>query len=243
MSDLRDQQQQAANQNTADSEAIDNALKNLHTFVPGIIHSFDPDTQTAQVQPAIKRIFVEKGAVNLPLCLDVPIHFLKCGPFCITGPVAPGDECLLGFFERAIDRWFAAGGVQEPSEYRMHNLSDGFAIVGISSLPSVIPGFNPTDIEIRKLDGSAKIKINPAGVITQQTGAASTVLDPAGTFTINAPAGFIVNAAGGYTFNSIAGGSANGPFTNSSDVIAGGKSLIGHTHPDTTSGGNTGPPN
>lgn len=242
MSDLRDQQQQAANQNTADAEAISNALKNVHTFVPGIIHSFDPATQTAQVQPAIKRIFVEQGAVNLPLCVDVPVHFLKCGQFCITAPVTPGDECLLGFFERAIDKWYAAGGVQEPSEYRLHHLSDGFAIVGISSMPSVITGFNPTDIEIRTLDGNAKIQITPAGVITQQTGAASTILDPAGTFVINAPAGFVVNAAGGYTLNSAAGGTANGPLVNSADITAGGKSLMNHTHKENDVGGQTDPP-
>lgn len=248
MSDLRDQQQQAANQNTADAEAIDNALKNVHTFVPGIIHSFDPDKQTAQVQPAIKRIFVEKGAVNLPLCVDVPVHFLKCGPFCVTAPVAPGDECMLGFFERAIDKWFAAGGVQEPSEYRLHNLSDGFAIVGISSLPSVITGFNPTDYEIRTLDNATKIQIKPDGTITNLNPGGSTVLTPAGLFTINAPAGFVVNTAAGMTVNSAAGTNLNGPINSSSggifaaDVTAEGKSVAHHTHKENDVGGQTDQP-
>ncbi len=232
---LRDQQQQAANQNTADSEVVNNALKNVHTLIPGIIHSFDPDKQTAQVQPAIKRIFVESGAVNLPLCVDVPVHFLKCGPFCITGPVAPGDECILGFFERAIDKWFAAGGVQEPSEYRLHDLSDGFAIVGISSLPSVIPGFNPTDLEIRSLAGGAKISINPAGTIKQQTGAGSTILTAAGVFTINAPGGLVINVGAG-------GGSINGPFTSSSDITSRGKNLSEHTHEENGVGNQTNKP-
>lgn len=235
MLNLRDQQQQAANQNTADAEAINNALKNVHTMIPGIIHSFDPDKQTAQVQPAIKRIFVEGGAVNLPLCVDVIVHFPKCGPFCVTGPVTPGDECILGFFERAIDKWFAEGGTQEPSEYRLHDLSDGFAIVGISSLPSVIPGFNPTDFEIRTLDGGTKISIDPAGTIKQQTGTGSTLLSAAGVFTINAPGGLVMNVGAG-------GGTINGPLVSSDDIVSRGKNLSDHTHEENGVGNQTDPP-
>ncbi|TXG97756.1 MAG: hypothetical protein E6R08_06450 [Nevskiaceae bacterium] len=236
-SNILDQQQQAANQNTAAEEPVKTALKDVHTFLPGIVHSFDPGTQTAQVQPTIKRVFTEKGPVNLPLCVDVPVYFFKTGPFAVTGPVTAGDECLLGFFERAIDNWFASGGIQEPSEYRLHDLSDGFAIVGISSLAKLIEGFNATDYEIRLLDGSAKVQMKPDGTITNMNAGGNTVLSPGGTFTVNA-ANIIFNGNvttngsthtnGGTTLNGDLNSTGQGTFFG--DVNAAGKSTSTHHH-------------
>lgn len=219
--EYQSQQQQAANQTTMLQEGIDTALKDVHTFLPGIIHSFNPDTQTAEVQPAIKRIFTEKGAVNLPLCVDVPVAFLKAGGFCITMPVNEGDECLLGFFERAIDRWFANGGTQEPSEYRLHDLSDGFAIVGISSLAQLITGFNPTDLEVRLLSGASKVQLKPDGTIKQVTTGGSTELTPGGDFIIDAN---VIMKRGLSSTNPLAVNSF------AADISAKGKSVYGHIH-------------
>ena len=35
-------------------QGVENRLKDLHTSMPGIVESFDPLTQLASVQPAIK---------------------------------------------------------------------------------------------------------------------------------------------------------------------------------------------
>ena len=45
-------------------EGIANRLKDLHTNMPGIIESFDPITQTASIQPAIKRVFITREGVT-----------------------------------------------------------------------------------------------------------------------------------------------------------------------------------
>jgi len=135
--------------------AVDGALKDVHTCLPGIVTAFDANTQTAQVRPAIKRIFVEEGAVNLPLCVDVPVQFPAGGNVVFTFPVAAGDECLLVFSERAIDYWWEKGGVQLPAEYRLHDLSDAFAIVGVSSKARKLsPPASTSVAEIRTRDGS-----------------------------------------------------------------------------------------
>lgn len=187
-------QQQAASAETAAGAQIEGRLKDLHTCMPGIIASFDPDLQTASVQPAIKRIFTEKGPVNLPLCVDVPVEFPGGGDFFMTFPVKPGDECILLFSERAIDLWFESGGTQSPAEYRLHDLSDGMALVGINSKPKKIPSFNPDDVELRDRDRTVRVTMKHDGTIENVNPVGSTVLSAAGKFTVNAPGGFEVNA-------------------------------------------------
>ena len=135
----------------------------LHTFLPGIIQSYDETKQTVTVQPAISRIF-ETGPVSLPLCVDVPVVFPAGGGMVMTFPIAKNDECLLVFAERAIDNWWDRGGVQLPSEFRLHDLSDGFAIVGISSKPRFLTGVNTTACELRTRDGSLVLRFGGPGI-------------------------------------------------------------------------------
>ena len=113
---------------------IDNRLKELHTALPGIIQSFDPELQTVSVQPAIKRIFKsisedsqELIAMELPILINVPILYPRGGGFSLTFPISVGDECLLLFSERSIDRWHIFGGTNEPGAKRFHSLSDGIS--------------------------------------------------------------------------------------------------------------------
>lgn len=142
-------------------KGIYNALKDVHTSMPGIIVSFDAVTQTASVQPAIKRIFKELKAdsseilapADLPVLINVPIQFPRGGGFSITLPVEQGDECLLVFCERTIDGWHERGGVQLPTAKRFFSLSDATAFVGISSVPNKVPDYNPNDMVLKK-DGA-----------------------------------------------------------------------------------------
>lgn len=170
-------QQLCATEGAATDESINSALKDLHTALPGIVEAFDAGTQSARVVPAIQRIFTERGALTLPVCLDVPVMFPQCGDFAITYPLLPGDEVILGFFERCIDRWYDAGGFQEPATYRMHDLSDGFAIPGISNRGRAIPAFRTDALVVRTRAGNAYIALDAGGHITMD-GVDMTVLCP-----------------------------------------------------------------
>lgn len=267
--DLQRDAQLAATPEAAFDAQIDGRLKQLHTCIPGIIASFDPAKQTASVQPAIKRIFNEQGAVNLPLCVDVPVAFPGGGDFFLTFPVKAGDECILLFSERAIDLWYQGGGTQEPSEYRLHDLSDGLAIVGLNSQPRKIPSFNSTDTEFRNRTGTTKVQIKPDGTIKTQNATGSTELTPAGKFIINAPGGLEVNApttqinsattnatgtvnatgaitgTGGMAISGGSGASVNGNLSITGSLTNNGKNVGStHTHSGVQAGaGNTGAPN
>lgn len=161
---------------------VDNRLKDLHTAQPGIIQSFDPVTQTASIQPAVKRIFKTDAGdgeaelltpTALPVLINVPVNFPRGGGYSLTLPVKPGDECLLIFAERSFDRWHRSGKVEEPAARRFHHLSDATAFVGLSSLPKKIPDFNPDQMELKKDDGSTVVTLKQdelvAKVVTKIT--------------------------------------------------------------------------
>lgn len=203
----------------------------LRVALPGIIQSFDPGTVTAVVQPAIRYIERDndgnKTTKDYPLLVDVPVVFPRGGGCTLTFPVTAGDECLVIFADRCIDFWWQSGGIQEPVDGRMHDLSDAFCIVGPQSQAKKIRGISTTAAQLRTDDGSAFIELAAGGDITATT---------AGNATINAPE-IILN--GNVTINGNlsqgmgdGGGTAmmRGPVTVTNDVTAGGKSLMTHTH-------------
>ncbi|MCH7305633.1 Gp138 family membrane-puncturing spike protein [Acinetobacter higginsii] len=131
---MKSAQEINADAEIATDQQIKAALLDVHTSMPGIIINFDPLTKTASVQPAIQRVFLtpegEEQPENLPPCEDVPVYFPSGGGCSLTFPVKAGDYCLLMFSERCIDNWFINGGTAPPDDYRQHDLSDAFALVG-----------------------------------------------------------------------------------------------------------------
>ena len=154
---------------------IDSALKELHTCLPGVVISFDTDTQTADIQPTIKRK-IGDDVVNLPVLGSVPVRFPKSTDFSISFPLAADDEVLLIFAERSLDTWLTHGGIQNPFDFRKHDLSDAFAIPMGYSQKNLIPSFPTANLEIKVNSGTGSITITPAGVISI-TGNASLNLD------------------------------------------------------------------
>ena len=203
----------------------------LRVALPGIIQSFDPDAVTAVVQPAIRYIERDndgnKATQDYPLLVDVPVVFPRGGGCTLTFPVKEGDECLVIFADRCIDFWWQSGGIQEPVDGRMHDLSDAFCIVGPQSQAKKISGISTTTAQLRTDDGTAFIEVAAGGDITATTAGNATINAPEivlnGNVTING------NLSQGMGEN---GGTAtmHGPVTVTNDVTAGCKSLMTHTH-------------
>jgi phage baseplate assembly protein gpV len=140
----------------------------MYTSLPAIIQSFDPAARTVTAQPAIQaRLQQPDGAyvwVNLPLLVDCPVVFPSGGGITLTFPIAAGDECLIIFSCRCIDAWWQSGGFENvQADLRMHDLSDGIAIVGLSSKPQVIPSISTTNAQLRTDDGLTHVEITPGG--------------------------------------------------------------------------------
>jgi hypothetical protein len=153
--------------------------------MPAIVTSVDFDAQTISAQPAVQGVFLNpttgaREVVDLPLLVDVPICYYRGGGFAITVPLAVGDEVLVIFASRCIDAWWQSGGVQPQAELRMHDLSDGFAVLAPVSQPKKLANVSPTALELRALNGSAKITIDQNAI--SMTAPAVQV---SGTLTIN----------------------------------------------------------
>ncbi|MEQ5055461.1 Gp138 family membrane-puncturing spike protein [Klebsiella michiganensis] len=210
---------QLGSKEQADAQLAQAIMSAMRVSIPGIIQSFDTDAVTAVVQPAIKGSEQdESGAevsVNLPLLVDVPVVFPRGGGCTLTFPVKEGDECLVIFADRCIDFWWQSGGIQEPVDGRMHDLSDAFCIVGPQSQAKKIGGISTTAAQLRTDDGSAFIELAAGGAVT--------ITSP--QITINGPL------------------QVNGKITSTGDQVAAGISQTGHTHGGVEpGGGNTGVP-
>lgn len=137
----------------------------IWTAMPGIVQSFDPVAITVVVQIAIK---ISQRApdgtikdVTMPLLLDVPVVPQRGGGCTLTFPIKKGDEALVVFANRCIDAWWQNGGVQAQIEFRMHDLSDGFAVVGPFSQKTKISEWQTDSCELRSDDHQAYVRLNP----------------------------------------------------------------------------------
>lgn len=176
---LQREQELAAEPEDAASAAAHANRLDIHTSLPGIVQAFDRKALTVKVRPAIKRRWIDAGFLALPDLVDCPVQFPRFGNFIIIGPVAAGDEGWVHFAERAIDNWHARGGVQEPSEFRLHDLSDGGFAPGYWSKAEAekVTGGAPDALEIRTLDGTTVLRVENGKVIGGQLAGAAKALN------------------------------------------------------------------
>lgn len=218
--------------------AFDGMKAGFWSAMPAIIQSFNPAAMTVVAQPSIMgRVRGKDGKisyVNMPLLVDVPVHFPSGGGFSLTFPIAEGDEALIVFADRCIDSWWQSGGIQQPMELRMHDLSDGFAFVGVFSQPRVLGGISTGTTQLRSDDGETFVEVAGDGIVNVK--APTKILLDTPLVEVKGVM-HVINTDGEATSCSFEG-DIN---VLSGDVTADAISLKHHTHPDVQSGsGNTG---
>ncbi len=146
---------------------------NCHQW--GTIQSFDADKQTATVQIAALRLVpTSQGGKPIyvprayPVLQDVPVMILAGGDGRLTFPIAAGDLCLVLFNDRDFDAFWATGTVSGPNSQRMHDLSDGLAIIGFRTKAAPISDFFEDGAELRFGDSFLQLtdKVNLASSLT-----------------------------------------------------------------------------
>lgn len=200
--------------------AVGASLADMHTAT--IAKVTRVDTKTINCRPVINRL-VEDVEIELPEFVEVPPLFMQGGGSYTAHPIAVGDYALLIFTERCFDNWYNGQDFKRPLELRMHDYSDGFALVGINPLggaitiPTVIQQTGDTN-----QDGDYTHQGN-----REQTG--NYILT--GDQTIDGT----LHVTGAITSDS--------NISTPAQVTGGGKNLSTHTHPAGTPPGDTGAPN
>lgn len=222
----------------AQRAAMDGKQAEMWTALPGIVTGYNPGAMTVSVQPAVNGSVTDESgnaaSVSLPQLVDVPVCFPTGGGFTLTFPVKSGDECIVVFSSRCIDGWWQSGGGQPPAEPRMHDLSDGMAIMGLRSQSRPLtPPADSENIQLRSDDGEQHVTITPEGDMTHQATKSLTLASPQ---IILKGAVSMMGFNGGKTKATL-----EGTLQATDDVLSGNISGKSHTHPG-DSGGTTGAP-
>ena len=132
---------------------------------------------TVNIQPVIREKLLSSSNrvsyVNLPIIPNVPICWPSAGGYSITFPINIGDECLAVISDQSFDNWWLYGGVQNPIEYRRHDLTDAIAIFGPKSIPNTLPG--PQGLTLRGPKGKG-IEILKDGSINILSGTGASLV-------------------------------------------------------------------
>lgn len=167
-------------------------MRQINCHQMGEIVSFDPTTQTAEVQ--IKMSFLLNGEIKeYPLLLDCPCIILAGGQGALTMPISAGDSCLVLFNDRDMDNWYSGGQTMPPRTDRLHDFSDAIALVGLRNKQNQISGYFAQGTELKY--GSSTIKLEN-GKVTVTNGTATVAMEGAnisitgnvsivGNFTVN----------------------------------------------------------
>jgi hypothetical protein len=139
-------------------------LASLNCHQWGVIKGFSAAKQTVTVQIAVTRqVPVDQGgqaayqSKPYPLLVDVPVFIASGGPGFLTFPIATGDICLVLFNDRDFDQFWATGNIQDPNSARMHDLSDGLAIIGFRTAANPLAAYDPLSVVLA--NGTTQLRL------------------------------------------------------------------------------------
>jgi len=145
---------------------LDARLTDLHTALPGRVRSYDAATQTADIEPMIKRGVPTGGEEDevvleaLPVLPSVPVLFPSGGQCFVTFPLAVGDPVLIVFSERDTSHYRATGAVADPGVPTMHGLSGAVAIpCAFGPRSAAMSGVSSADLVVGRVNGLANLTI------------------------------------------------------------------------------------
>lgn len=150
--------------------AIESRVGDVFTTVPGRIDTYDPDTQTADVLPVVRRPMPteDDGTVyeDLPIIPNVPIVWPRANGAYIVWPIRTGDHVLLMFTTHSFAGWRRTGEVSDSGDVRPHHPGNAVAIPGLG------PNADPIDTAAASFDG---MTIHHPTVIRLDSGATDFV--------------------------------------------------------------------
>lgn len=159
---------------------------------PGMIVTYYPATQTADVLPMVSRpVVFDDGTEDLdelPIIPGVPVAFPRGGGCFVTFPIKKGDLVLLIYCDRSIDKYKSSGGVTptDPVDLRTNDISDAVAIPGFYPiLRALKDGILNKDHMAMGYENGVQIHFKEDGTVEAVNKLGNFSLNPLGIFEAN----------------------------------------------------------
>ena len=141
----------------------------LHTAMPGIIDSYDPETRRARVRPALRLVMSgeepgqDGAAIERALIVDVPVMWPAGSIYTTLFPLDPGDRGMLVFSERGMTEFLLTGDLAMPDKDRFFDESDGVFFPSDFGHPRATPA-SLTGAVIQTHDGRRSVRVEADSV-------------------------------------------------------------------------------
>lgn len=156
-------------------DAIESALIDVHTMLPGKIESYNADKQTANVQLQVKRALPKAdgsyATEPLPVLQNIPVHFPRSNGAMLLFPLSKGDFGSVIFSEMSLDQWRSKAVLTSPGDVGRHTLTGGVFH------PGLMPNSEAIDDEadlandvVLGFKGGAQMRAKPGGTIEAVAG-------------------------------------------------------------------------
>jgi hypothetical protein len=161
----------------------------------GRVVVFYPIDQTADIKICVEREYSNsENNRNLKpreILLKVPCHTPSGGGWSMTMPIKAGDTCILFFNQIGYDHWLFEdkdeGGTitgdklanPVPHLRRKFSENDGYALVGLNTIPRAVLGYSELNSEWRGADPALQvIRLKPDHHIEIESSVQVTVIAP-----------------------------------------------------------------
>lgn len=143
-------------------EATSNALMvDFHVSFPAKVTSYDSSTQTATVEPMIRKPVLstdlndeEDSEENLPSIPNVPILHPRGGNTSIHIPIKAGDFVMVVVTDFDMSGWRSTGRKSSPITRVMHSIASCYGIAGASHDGNRLSGTAVSSDDITITNGS-----------------------------------------------------------------------------------------
>lgn len=167
------------------SKMAGNIADGINSCIVGRIEKFDGVTMKADVTPLVRVKNAAGELEEVSMLIEVPVSFVKAGPFVIRPPYKQGDIVLVVFADSDIENVLLSGDTSNPNSTRSHSLDDAIVVGGIMPFTTRLPEEHLDDLIIAKDDFTAKIVLSEDGSIEIKSDKQITISGPNETSTWN----------------------------------------------------------
>lgn len=140
-------------------------VNGINACMLGKIESIDLESMKADILP-MARVQAKDGSVeDMALLIEVPVSFIKSGPFYIRPPYKAGDIVVVVFADSDTENILLSGEVSNPNSERKHSLDDAIVIGSIMPFTEKTTSEHLGDLVITNDDLSTKLVLKEDGEI------------------------------------------------------------------------------